>query len=58
MTKQSAPAAQAAQAPIVDADKVKAMRFAKDEFGNRRMSSDPAYRTKVEALEAELYGRK
>lgn len=41
--------------PSIDADTLKAMRFAKDEFGNRKMSSDPAYRAKVEALEAELF---
>lgn len=48
-----------AQAPAnttIDADKLKAMRFAKDEFGNRRMSSDPAYRQKVLEAEAALKG--
>ena len=44
-----------ATAPTVDSDQIKAMRFAKDEFGNRKMSTDPAYRKRVEALEAELY---
>ncbi len=39
---------------VVDRDTVKAMRFAKDEFGSRRMSSDPQYRAKVEAMEAEF----
>lgn len=37
----------------IDADKVRAMRFAKDEFGNRKMN-DPAYRAKVLALEEQL----
>lgn len=41
-------------APALDADKVKAMRFAEDEFGNRRMSTDPSYRAKVLAAEAQL----
>lgn len=41
--------------PVVDAETVKQMRFAKDEYGNRKMSSDPKYRAKVEALEAELF---
>ena len=39
---------------MLDRDTVKEMRFAKDEFGNRRMSSDPQYRKKVEAMEAEF----
>jgi len=43
-------------AVIPDKDKIRAMRFAKDEYGNRRMSSDPAYRAKVETLEAQLVG--
>jgi hypothetical protein len=41
----------------LDKDTINQMRFAKDEFGNRKMSSDPEYRAKVEAMEAELYGR-
>jgi len=47
--------AQKSQAPMADAEQIKAMRFAKDEFGNRKMSTDPSYRKRVEALEAELY---
>jgi hypothetical protein len=46
-----------AQAPVaksVDRDTLNQMRFAKDEFGNRRMSSDTAYRAKVIALEEQL----
>ena len=42
--------------PTIDADKLKEMRFAKDENGNRRMSTDPAYRAKVLAAEASLNG--
>ena len=38
----------------VDAEQIRQMRFAKDEYGNRKMSSDPAYRAKVNALEAQL----
>jgi len=49
----TAPAQVSAQ-PSVDRDSLRAMRFAKDEFGARRMSSDPQYRAKVEALEAEF----
>ena len=52
---QGTSAAQVAQPKtMVDRDTVKEMRFAKDEFGNRRMSSDPQYRKKVEAMEAEF----
>ncbi len=42
---------------VVDRDTLSTMRFAKDEFGNRKMSSDPAYRAKVEAMEAEAHAR-
>lgn len=53
LNKGTAPAP-AQTAPSVDRDTIKQMRFAVDEYGNRKMSSDPAYRAKVEALEAEL----
>ena len=52
----TAPAPIAAK-PTLDKDTITQMRFAKDEFGNRKMSSDPAYRAKVEAMEAELYNK-
>ena len=39
---------------FADAEKLKAMRFAKDEYGNRRMSSDPAYRDMVLKAEAAM----
>lgn len=52
LTKSPQVAPTQAQAGI-DAEKVKAMRFAKDEFGNRKME-DPKYREKVLALEAQL----
>lgn len=39
----------------LDAEQIRQMRFAKDEYGNRRMSSDPAYRAKVIALEEQLH---
>ena len=42
--------------PAVDADSLRAMRFAKDEFGNRRMETDPAFRQKVLEAEASLRG--
>jgi len=41
-------------APAVDGDKLSAMRYATDNYGNRRMSSDSAYRSKVEALERDF----
>jgi hypothetical protein len=31
------------------------LQFAKDEFGNRRMSSDPEYRKMVQAKMSEAY---
>ena len=40
--------------PMVDRDTLTQMRFAKDEFSNRKLSSDPQYRAKVEAMEAEF----
>jgi len=43
-------------APAIDADQIKAMRFAEDAYGNRKMSSDPAYREKVLKMEAMLHG--
>lgn len=51
-TKQATPT----QAPVVqapDTETIKAMRFAKDENGQRKMSVDPAYRQKVENLERQ-----
>ena len=56
-TSQGTAVAQAPSKPAVDADTVRQMRFAKDEFGNRKMSTDPKYRAKVEALEAEISAR-
>lgn len=44
----------APSAPTIDKDTLRQMRFAKDEYGNRKMSSDPSYRAKVEALEQQL----
>lgn len=41
------------KAPSFDQDKLNEMRFAKDANGNRRMSTDPAYRDKVLALEQQ-----
>lgn len=38
-----------------DAEALKAMRFAKDEYGNRKMN-DPAYRAKVMKLEEDARG--
>jgi len=39
--------------PAIDSDTIKSMRFEKDRYGDRKMSSDPAFRAKVEAAEAE-----
>lgn len=52
-----------AQAPSqqresVDSETLKQMRFAKDEFGGRKMSSDPTYRARVEGLEREAAGNR
>lgn len=57
MMQQGGVVSNAPTKPSIDGDQIKAMRFAKDEFGNRRMSVDPAYRAKVEALEAEFYSK-
>jgi hypothetical protein len=42
--------------PSFDAEQVRAMRFAEDEYGNRKMSTDPVYRKKVLEAEAALSG--
>ena len=42
---------------VSSADELKAMRFATDEFGRRKMSSSPEYRARVEKLEAESFSR-
>ena len=55
MTKTPAPQT-APTAQTVDLDAIKQMRFAKDEYGNRKMSSDPEYRARVLKLEAQLKG--
>jgi len=57
MTKQTAPATQESR-PTMDKEQVKAMRFAVDKnSGERRMSVDPEYRAKVEALELQMYNQ-
>lgn len=48
--------AQVPAAKSIDRETLNAMRFAKDEFGNRKMSSDPAYRAKVLAFEEQING--
>ena len=53
LSQGTAPAEQPANT-FADAEKLKAMRFAKDEYGNRRMSSDPAYRDMVLKAEAAM----
>ena len=54
MSQGTAAAAVAQPKTMVDRDTVKAMRFAEDQYGSRRMASDPQYRAKVEAMEAEF----
>jgi len=39
---------------MLDRDTVRSMQFAKDEYGNRKMSSDPQYRAKVEGMMNEF----
>lgn len=58
LQKGTAPAPAAQQKQAADKDTINQMRFAKDEFGGRKMSSDPTYRAKVEGMEAELYGNR
>ena len=54
---QGTAAAQVAQPKtMVDRDSIREMRFAMDNYGERKMSSDPQYRAKVEKMEAEFIG--
>ena len=52
----TAPAQVAQPKTMVDKDTITNMRYAKDSFGRRKMSTDPAYRAKVENIEAEFIG--
>ena len=54
MNNGTAPAQVSQPKTIVDRDTVKSMRYATDEYGGRKMSSDPTYRAKVEKMEAEF----
>jgi len=56
MSSGTAPAQVATSKTVVDHDTITNMRFAKDNFGRRKMSTDSAYRAKVEAMEAEFVG--
>ena len=56
MNSGTAPAQVSQPKTMVDKDTIHNMRFAKDNYGRRKMSSDPAYRAKVEAMEAEFIG--
>ena len=40
----------------VTEEEVNKLVFEKDQYGNRRMAIDPAFRRKVEAMQAKLYG--
>jgi len=55
---QSAPAAasDANPAPSVTEDEVKTMQFAKDENGNRKLQTDPAFKAEYERKRDLLYG--
>lgn len=50
----TAPAAAASPVNTHSSESLKAMRYAKAENGERKMSMDPQYRAKVEAAEAEF----
>lgn len=56
MSKSSAPAPQEVAAPVQNftREKLNEMQFAKDEFGNRKMSMDANYRKKVEEYHKQL----
>ena len=41
--------------PAMSMDEIKGLQFALDEYGNRKMSSDPQYRKHVEGLIANAY---
>lgn len=43
-------------APSIDGSKLREMMLAKDQYGNRKMTSDPAYAKEVNRLYAQLYG--
>jgi len=40
----------------ISEEEVNKLVFEKDEYGNRRMATDPAFKKKVEAMQAKLYG--
>jgi len=40
----------------ISEEEVNKLAFEKDDHGNRRMATDPAFRKKVEAMQARLYG--
>lgn len=54
MSQGTQAAAVAQPKTMVDRDTVREMRFANDANGNRRMSTDPQYRAKVEKMEKEF----
>ena len=56
MNSGTAPAQVSQPKTMVDKDTIHDMRFAKDAHGRRKMSSDPAYRSKVENMEKEFIG--
>ena len=59
LSKQTAPTSvTASPSRSYDNDTLKSMQFAKDEFGNRKMSSDPAYREKVNSYRTALLAQK
>lgn len=54
MNSGTAPAQSLSPKTTVDRDAIKSMRYAMDEYGGRKMSSDPQYRAKVEQMEADF----
>ena len=43
-------------APSINESEVRAMQFAKDDHGNRKINTDPAYRAEYQKKMAQLYG--
>jgi hypothetical protein len=57
MTRNAPVVSDATQAtPGVSSEEVKAMQFAKDDRGNRRIQTDPEFKAKFEKMAAEVWG--
>jgi hypothetical protein len=46
----------AQQAPAISVTELNDMQFAKDEHGNRRIQTDPAFRAEFQRKQKQLYG--